>query len=85
MSQNPNDFKGLEQLRDELKVQAHLFKADARDQWENLEKDFSKLRAETAPVREAASQSAEEIKEASKLLFDTVKEGYERIKRSMNS
>lgn len=38
------DFSSLERLRDEVKVQAHLFKADMKDQWKKVESDWKNCR-----------------------------------------
>lgn len=80
---DPNELKTLEQLRDELKLQAHLFKAEMKKEWEKLEKDMAKLRTDMAPVTKAAKESADDIAGASRLLFKTVRKGYERIKQSL--
>ena len=33
------DIKSVEQLRDEIKVQAHLLKAEAKSEFKKMEKD----------------------------------------------
>ena len=78
-----NEFASLEQLRDELKVRTHLLKADMKDEWRKLEGDWRKHRGQLTPAKRATEKSASEVKTASKLLFKTVKKGYERIKQSL--
>jgi hypothetical protein len=78
-------MKSLMQLRDDLKVQAHLFKAELKDHWQKLEKDLARLRQDSAPVEKAAKTSADDVKAATRELFDTVKKGYERIKESLRA
>jgi len=73
----------LERLRDELKVQAHLFKGEAKQEWEKLEKDMQTLRQQSKPIQVAAEKSAAEVQAATKLLFQTIKHGYERIKSAL--
>lgn len=46
---------GLKQQRDELMVQLHLAKAEARDEWEELEKNWSICAPK--PSRPAASRA----------------------------
>ena len=77
------ELERLEQLRDELRVQAHLFKADAKKEFDELEKKFQKLKRDTAPVRRAAKQSAADVSEATRLLFEAVKDGMTRIRQSL--
>jgi ribosomal protein L32E len=78
-------IEGLEQLRDELRVKAHLFKADLKDEWQKAEKNWQRLNGELSPTKLAAKQSAEEVKEATVRLFDTAKRAYERIKQTLPS
>ena len=80
---DPKEIKNLEQFRDELKLQAHLFKADVKDEWNRVERDMRKLKNQLAPVRRAAKKSAADLGTAARLLFRTVKDGYERIRQSL--
>jgi len=82
-----DEIEKLEKLRDELRVQAHLFKAEARTEFDELEKKLRKLRrdAEASPVKRAAEKSAADISDATKLLYDTVKDGFTRIRKSLKS
>ncbi len=79
------DIKSLEQLRDELKLKLHLFKADMKDEWTRIEADWQKLQGQMKPVQKAAEKTATDVKVASERLFETVKRGYERIKGSLPS
>jgi len=47
----------LETLRDELRLQAHLFKEDTKTKWLALESDWKKLK-ESAPTVKAAVRGA---------------------------
>jgi hypothetical protein len=78
-------LEGLEKLRDEIKLKAHLLKADLKDEWVKLDRDFEKLRAELAPVRRAVGESAKDVGAAVRLLFDSVKEGFERVQAARKS
>lgn len=83
--QNPlSDMHSLQQLRDELKLQAHLFKGEVAEQWKKLEKEVMLvMQTQSAPVKEAAIESAKEVKDASKQILKTLKQGYENIKRNL--
>jgi len=78
------DIESLEQLRGELELQAALFKAEVKTEWEKLEGDWKVLSSHLSPFRQAAKQSALDVESATELLFETVKEGYERIKRTLH-
>jgi hypothetical protein len=80
-----NEIEKLEQMRDELRVQAHLLKADAKKELTTLEKKFQKLRRDvsTNPVKRAASKSATDVTDATRLLLDTVKDGFSGILKSL--
>ncbi len=78
------DVHSLEQLRDELAIQAALFKADVKTEWEEVEHKWHQLSSQLNPLVRAAEKSAVEVTAASQLLFQSVKEGYERIKKTLH-
>jgi hypothetical protein len=77
-----SDVKDLGQLRDELKLKAHLLKAELQDQWHDLEKKWDELGTQVQPVKEAAGESAKELGGAVESLVAALKKGYERIKEA---
>ena len=52
------DIESLGQLRDELNVQAALFKADVKTEWEKLETEWKVLSRQVLPIMQAAKNSA---------------------------
>ena len=73
--------EALLQQRDELRVKLHLAKADARDEWEELERKWSEVQSKFAQLQKAAGDSSESIEAAAKLLGEELLKGYERIRR----
>lgn len=71
----------LKQMRDELKVQIHLGKAEAKDEWEKLEEKWEELKARGEPVAEAVEESAKDVGSALEVVGGELKAGYERIKK----
>jgi hypothetical protein len=71
----------LKQMRDELKVQIHLGKAEAKEEWEKLEEKWQELKARGEPVAEAVEESAKDLGSALELVGGELKAGYERIKK----
>jgi len=78
-----DELKRIEQLRDELRVKAHLFKADAKKEFGELEKKFDQLKRDAHPVKKAAEQTLDEVSDATRLLFDTVWDGMNRMRKSI--
>jgi hypothetical protein len=66
----------LKQLRDELKVQIHLGKAEAKDEWEKLEE-----KGHSRSVAEAAGESAKNVSSALEIVGEELKSGYDRIRK----
>jgi hypothetical protein len=78
------DLQSLRQLRDELKLQAHLFKGDLAEEWKNLEREMKVvLHTQSAPIKEAARKSAKDVKAASTQLVRALKKSCQRIKQSL--
>lgn len=84
-----NEVEKLEQVRDELRVQAHLFKADVKKEFHELEKKLQKVkrdaRLNARVTKRVAGESAEEVSDVTRMLFDTVKEGMTRIRKSLKT
>lgn len=74
------EIERLRQLRDELRVQMRLGRAEARERWEKLERDFGHLEAKLKQIREESKGDLAEIREAAKLLADQIREGYRHLR-----
>ena len=73
----------LKQERDELRVQAHLAKAELKDEWEDIEERLKKLYAKRDELADAASEVAEDVSTAAGLLVDEIKAGFERLRKHL--
>jgi hypothetical protein len=80
MSELDNLVSNLKQIRDELKLQIHLAKKDAQDEWEDLEDKMEDL-VEKAGLGE----TGEGVKGAVEELGEELKLGYERIREAIKS
>ena len=74
-------LSGLKTMRDELKVQIHLAKAEAKDEWEELEEKWQEFKAQGKTVTEAVDESAKDVASALELVGEELKAGYNRIKK----
>jgi chromosome segregation ATPase len=70
----------LKQQRDELQVQLHLAKADAKDEWARLDAQWSEIKPKLEAAREEVGKTAESVGAALGLAIDELKKGYERLR-----
>ena len=75
-----NIKSSIEQLRDEIKLKAHLGKAEAKEELENLEKKWDSFLADYKPLTEEAGKTAENAGAALSLAAEEIKAGYKRIR-----
>lgn len=74
------DIEGLKKLRDELRVQLHLGKAEARERFEKLEKSWQHLEARLKVIREESGEELGQIREAAGLLVGEIRDGYKHLR-----
>jgi predicted nucleic acid-binding Zn-ribbon protein len=70
----------LKQARDELQVKIHLAAADARDEWEQLEKKWEQFRSRAEVLGRTAEEAAEDVGEALEVVGEELKRGYRKIR-----
>ena len=76
-------LSSLRQQRDELALQLHLGKAEARDEWEKLREKLEQLNQDYEPVKDAVGQSAGNLMESLKLVAGEIKDGFDRVLKSL--
>ena len=69
----------IEQLRDEVKLKAHLGKAEAADEMERLEKDWKSFLNQYKPLVDEADKTAENTVAALGVAADELKAGFNKI------
>lgn len=70
----------LKQQRDELQVQLHLAKADAKDEWARLENQWDEIKPKLEAARDEVGKTAESVGAALGMAIDELKKGYERLR-----
>jgi gamma-glutamyl:cysteine ligase YbdK (ATP-grasp superfamily) len=70
----------LEQERDELMLQAHLAKAEAREELAGLDAKLADLKQRAARIDDEAREVLEDIGVKAKDLGEEIKAGYTRIR-----
>jgi SMC interacting uncharacterized protein involved in chromosome segregation len=71
----------LRQVRDELKVQVHLAKAEATDLWHETEAKWQHLRSQLDKIENGAGDAAKDVGAAAMLAAEEIKNGYERLRQ----
>ena len=74
------ELDGLRQLRDEVRVQLHLGKAEAREAWDEIEKRWHQLEGKLQAVREGSREDLGEIRETARRLAREIRDGYRHLK-----
>lgn len=74
------EMEELRRTRDELRVQIHLGKAEAKDLWEELEQRFGEAESKTRALARRMEEPLDDIAEAAGLLVDEIRDGYRRIR-----
>ena len=74
----------LKQQRDELALKMHLAKAEARDEWEELEQKWDELQTRLPALREAASESAKDVGTALGLVAEEIGKAYKRLRGTLD-
>jgi len=66
--------------RDELRVQLHLGKAEAKDEWQKLETRIADLRGRLEAAKGPAGEVLEDVGEQAKALGDEIVAGVTRLR-----
>ncbi len=75
-----DEIEAFRRLRDELRVQAELGKADLRDRAQELEQRWHKLEGRLDGARKDAKADAEDVREAVRLLAQELRDGFEHLR-----
>lgn len=79
-----NEFlDDMRRQRDELRLQIHLAKAEAKDKWDELEKQWGEFETKAAAAGKAAGESSGDIADAARKLGQEIKKGYEHIRKAI--
>lgn len=70
----------LRRIRDELRVQVHLGKAEATELWEKLEDRFEHAESQVRSLAKRAEEPVQDVAQAAKLLLEEIRTGYRRLR-----
>jgi predicted nucleic acid-binding Zn-ribbon protein len=77
------EIEKLRELRDELRVQAELGRAELRDRWHELEKGWHQLEGRLKLAREGAREDSQNVREAARLLANELRDSYEHLRKRL--
>lgn len=72
----------LRAARDHLRLQMHLARAEARDEWAALEERWHRLEQALGGLAEASDATRREVMAAAGLLVEEIERGYERMRHA---
>jgi hypothetical protein len=78
-----DEMDRLRELRDELRVQAKLGRAELRERWDELERRWHQLEGRLKVVREGLREDGQDVREALLLLAGELREGYEHLRKRL--
>lgn len=70
----------LRRIRDELRLQLHLGRAEATELWEKLEVRFAEAEARARMLARQAEEPVQDVIEAARLLVEELRHGYQRLR-----
>jgi CBS domain-containing protein len=73
----------LRRARDELRVQAHLAKAEVRDRWAEAEKGLSSLEGRAKRTARAAEKPLQQLQADARKLVADLRESYRQIRKAL--
>ncbi len=79
-----NLIADLKEERDELTLQIHLGKQEAKDELQALGQRLDELQRRYSPLKNATLETSEDLWEALQLLAGEIKDGFARIRKSIS-
>lgn len=73
----------LKQERDEVALRIHLASAEAKEEWEQLDEKWNELTDQYRPVKDALSETSENVIASMKLVGEELLEGFNRLRKSL--
>jgi CHASE3 domain sensor protein len=73
----------LKTFRDELKVQAHLGAAEAKNTWLKLEAKWPELERRMQLLEDESSDAVQRMADATKDLMSEIRSGYNKLKKEV--
>ncbi len=76
-------ISSIKQQRDELAVQIHLGKTEAKEEWNKMDTRLRELAKQYEPLKDAIEESSTEVLSGMKLVAEEILAGFDRIRKSL--
>lgn len=76
-------LKKLQTERDEIKLKLHLASMEARQEFEEAEKEWSRLKVKAAEIGDESVETSEEFIANAKIVGEELKDTYHRIAKRL--
>ena len=73
----------VKQERDEIVLKAHLFEADAIDEWQKVDKQWEHFKSKAGQVSKEAKGASNDVSAAVKLLGEEIIKSFQRIRKTL--
>ena len=73
----------IKQYRDEARVQVHLAREDVKDEWDDLEKDWERVRSKLDDILHNTEDASKEARQTAHKLGEDLRTGYQKIRNRM--
>jgi len=77
-------IEDLKRQRDEIRVQMHLAKAEAKEEFSKLEERWEDLQKRIKSAGNEAVNAGKEVKNAVGIVAEELVEAYKRVKKKLN-
>jgi hypothetical protein len=79
-----NLLESLKTERDEIKLKLHLGSMEARDEFENVEKNWNAFTQKAGDIADDTVETSEEFIEKTKIVGEELKATYDRIRARLS-
>jgi hypothetical protein len=76
-------FEQVKQERDEIVLKTHLLKADAKDEWHKVDKQWEHFKSKAGQVSKEAKGASGDVSAAANLLGEEIKKSFQRIRKTL--
>ena len=80
-----DDIQSVSDLREELRLEAHLFKAEARQKFEILEQRWGEIEKIAEKLRTESAEAASSPMQTAKKLISELREQYAILKKELSA
>ena len=77
-------WEKLKTERDEMLVQAHLARAEFRDEWNEVEVKWQTVEQELSRIQDQAIETTSEMQSSAKVILEEISSAYDRIKQRLD-